>query len=187
MANKQLEQERNELNTLINKGVSFEVKDTIFVRQSGFFGAFRKKVAKEITRKFTIREMTLATLDRLSREWIEFAIDEDALKDEKNAMTHAIHMTHEHAIRCARIVAIAVLGERHLTAMPGKGGVVVWEENTRKIDEYTQLFARTVKPTMLYQLVVMVNTMSNLGDFLNAIRLMSQERTTVPTNRVANN
>lgn len=33
---KQLEQERNELNTLINKGVSFELKDTEFEVKKSF-------------------------------------------------------------------------------------------------------------------------------------------------------
>lgn len=37
-ANKKLEQERDELNTLIGKGVSFELKDTEFEVQKKFLG-----------------------------------------------------------------------------------------------------------------------------------------------------
>ena len=39
-----LEQERKELNTLINKGVSFEVKDIEFETHKRFFGLVKKRV-----------------------------------------------------------------------------------------------------------------------------------------------
>ena len=47
---KQLEQERNELNALINKGVSFELKDTEFEVEKRFFGLIRRYKPKEVTR-----------------------------------------------------------------------------------------------------------------------------------------
>lgn len=75
-----LEQERKELNTLINKGVSFEVKDIEFETHKRFFGLVKKRVPKEVTRTYKIEEVTLSTLDRLSAEWIEFAIDETLMK-----------------------------------------------------------------------------------------------------------
>ena len=68
------------MNTLIGKGVSFEIKDVEVETQSRFFGLVKKHIRNEVTRKYTINEPTLATLDRLSREWVEFAIDDDALK-----------------------------------------------------------------------------------------------------------
>lgn len=75
-----LEQERKELNTLINKGVSFEVKDIEFETHKRFFGLVKKRVPKEVTRTYKIEEVTLSALDRLSAEWIEFAIDETLMK-----------------------------------------------------------------------------------------------------------
>ena len=45
-----------------------------------------------LTRKFTIEEPTLGTLDRLSAEWVEMAIDEEALRGE-NGMLQARIMT----------------------------------------------------------------------------------------------
>ena len=172
-----LEQERQELNTLIGKGVSFEVKDVEFetVKRWGFF---KKHTPKEVTRKFTITEPTLATLDRLSSEWIEFAIDEEALKS-SDGMVAARQYAHKHCERCAKVVAIAVLGEDRLIAIPGKGGAR-WIEDEAKLEQLTRLFLRTIKPSRLYQLYVLINTMCNLGDFLNSIRLMSTDRTTMP-------
>lgn len=178
---RQLEQERQELNTLIGKGVSFEIKDVEVETQSQFFGLVKKHIRNEVTRKYTINEPTLATLDRLSREWVEFAIDDDALKS-SDGMNAARTLARTQAIRCARVIAIAVLGEDRLIPMPGIG-CTRWIEDEHKVEELTELFARTIKPSRLYQLYSVVNTMCNLGDFVNSIRLMCTERTTAP-NRI---
>ena len=161
---KQLEQERNELNTLINKGVSFELKDTEFEVEKRFFGLIRRYKPKEVTRTFRIEEMTLATLDRITSELVEIAIDENEMK---SADTDSMKM--------ARTIA-----------KPGKGGIR-WIEDTKKLDELTSLFARKIKPSILYKLYVLVNTMGNLGDFMNSIRLISTERTTMPIRIEENN
>lgn len=179
-----LEQERKELNALINKGVSFEVKDIEFETHKKFFGLIKKRIPKEVTRTFTIEEVTLSTLDRLSAEWIEFAIDESLMKS-ADGMKRARGLAKEHAGRCARIIAIAVLGENCFVPRPYKGGTR-WVEDVQAIEELTDLFARKIKPSKLYKLCVLVNAMCNLGDFLNSIRLMQSERTTMP-NRIEEN
>lgn len=176
-----LEQERRELNTIIGKGVSFEVKDVKFETKTHFWGLVKKHIPHEVTRKFTIQEPTLSTLDRLSAEWVEFAIDDDALKS-ADGMNAARTLARTQAIRCARVIAIAVLGEERLIPKPCKAGTI-WIEDEKRLEELTDLFARKIKPSRLYQLYNIVNTMSNLGDFVNSIRLMSIERTTVP-NRI---
>ncbi len=183
--NKKIEQERSELNALINKGVSFEVKDIVFDKHIKAFGLIRKKKAREIKRKFTIEEPTLATLDRLSAEWIEFADVEETLKT-SDATAVARTLAKDQAIRCARVIAIATLGEDRLIAKPNKGGVK-WVEDSKKVEELTELFSRTIKPSMLYQLCVLISAMCNFGDFLNSIRLMSVERTTMPIRIEENN
>lgn len=172
-----LQQERQELNALIGKGVSFEVKDIEFetVKRWGFI---KRHIPKEVTRRFTINEPTLATLDRLSSEWIEFAIDEEVMRS-SDGMVAARRYANKHCERCARVVAIAVLGEDRLVAVPGKGGTR-WIEDEAELERLTRLFLRTIKPSRLYQLYVLINTMCNLGDFLNSIRLMSTDRTTMP-------
>lgn len=174
-----LEKEKTELNALIRKGVSFEVKDTEVVTEKRFFGLIRKRRLVEVTRKFTIEEPTLSTLDRLSAEWIELTIDEAALKSD-DAMVKARTMAHEHSIRCARIVAIAVLGVDRLKCSI-KAGFPHWVEDTEKLNKLTELFARQIKPSRLHQFAVLVNSMSNMGDFMNSIRLWSTtDRTTTP-------
>ena len=98
-----------EIETTALNGVSFEIKDVEVETQSRFFGLVKKHIRNEVTRKYTINEPTLATLDRLSREWVEFAIDDDALKS-ADGMTAARTLARTQAIRCARVIAIAVLG-----------------------------------------------------------------------------
>lgn len=176
-----LEQERRELNTIIGKGVSFEVKDVEFETKTRFWGLFKKHIPHEVTRKFTIQEPTLSTLDRLSAEWVEFTIDEQELQ-KPESMKAARTLTHFHARRAAKVVAIAALGEERLIPKPCKAGTI-WIEDEKRLEELTDLFARKIKPSRLHQLYNIVNTMSNLGDFVNSIRLMSIERTTVP-NRI---
>ena len=143
---KKLEQERAELNTLINKGVSFEVKDTEFEVQKKFFGLIKRHIPHEVTRTFKIDELTLSTLDRISAETIELTIDESLMKSD-DSMKRARGLVHNHSIRCAS----------------------------------------KIKPSVLYKLYVLVNAMCNLGDFMNSIRLMQQERTTMPIRIEGNN
>ena len=150
-----LEQERSELNALIGRGVSFEVQDVEIRHKTYLWGLFKKKVLVPITRNFVIEEPTLGTL-------------------------HARKMTKRHALRCARVIALAVLGSDYLIAKAGNGGIVRYEEDTKRLEDLTKLFARKIKPSELYQLYVLINAMCNLGDFLNSIRLMSADRTTIP-------
>ena len=181
-----LEQEQSELNALINRGVSFEVQDIEVQYKSYLWGLFKKKILVPITRNFVIEEPTLGTLDRLSSEWIEMAIEEETIKGE-DGMLQARKMTKKHALRCARVIALAVLGSDLLIPKVSKGGFVRYEEDTKRLEELTRLFARQIKPSELYQLYVLINAMCNLGDFLNSIRLMSADRTTIPIRIEENN
>ena len=176
---KTLEQERSELNALIGRGVSFEVKDVEIKHKKYLWGLVKKKTLVPITRKFVIEEPTLGTLDRLSAEWIEFAFDEEEIKAD-DGMVKARTMANKHALRCAKVIAIAVLGSDCLMPKIGKGGVIKYTEDTERLAELSSLFARAIKPSELYQLYVLINAMCNLGDFLNSIRLMSADRTTKP-------
>ena len=145
---RQLYQVLLELNTLLCNCVSFEIKDVEVKTQSRFFGLLKKHVRNEVTRKYTINEPTLATLDRLSREWVEFAIDDDALKS-ADGMTAARTLARTQAIRCARVIAIAVLGEERLIPKPCKAGTI-WIEDEKRLEKLTDLFARKIKPSRLY-------------------------------------
>ncbi len=181
-----LEQERDQLNEMVNKGIGFEVKDFDVVEKPMFFGLFKKRKLVPVVRKFKIEEPTLGTLDRLSCEWIEFALDEERLQSD-DGMKEARTMVNHHAKRCAKVIALAVLGEDYLIPTPGRNGFVKYVEDSKRLDKLTSLFARNIKPSKLYQLYTLVNLMCNLGDFLNSIRLMSTDRTSMPVRIEENN
>ena len=177
---KQLELEREELNRIVNNGVTFEVEDVeAMVTKRSFFGLFKKRELVKVTKKFKIEEPTLGTLDRLSREWVELAIDEESLKG-KDGMKNARSLAENNALRCAKVIAIAVIGSEYKIPVTDKNGVVRMREDVKRLNELTSLFARTIKPSRLYQIYILIQTMCNLGDFLNSIRLMSADRTTMP-------
>lgn len=174
--------ESEELSRLIGKGITFEVKDVEIHTRKRFWGLIKEHYPVEVMRKFKIEEPTLGTLDRLSAEWVEFAIDENALKS-NDGIQVAKTLANKNAIRFAKVVAIAVLGSNYLIPIITKG-VTHYVEDIARLDELTALFARQIKPSQLYQLCVGINAMSNLGDFCNSIRLMCAERT---TNRIEEN
>lgn len=176
---KKLEAERRELNLLIDKGVSFEVEQTIFMRPAGPLGLIKKRYPKHQTLTFTVKEPTLSTLDRISAEQIELQVDE-AVMSSGEGLQEAKKMALRHGRRLARIVALAVMGEDYVIQHQ-KGAGVCYFYNSKELDRLTDLFFHNVKPSKLFQLVVLVNTISNLGDFMNSIRLMSASRTTMPT------
>ena len=177
---KQLEQERAELNALISKGVSFEVDDVEVGYRRSFFGLIKKPVLSPVKRVFTIKEPTLGTLDRLSSEWVEMAINEEEIKAE-SGLRQARILVQEQSVRCAKVIAIAVLGSDYLIPAVSGNGCVRYTEDVARLEELTALFARTIKPSELYQIYSLISAMCNFGDFLNSIRLMSADRTTTPT------
>lgn len=179
MKTQELVQERNELNALIGRGVSFEVEDTEIKETPRLFGLFKKREVVSLKRTFTIEEPTLGTLDRLSSEWLEMELDERKLQGE-DGLAQARKMTKRQALRCAKVIAIAVLGTDILIPKIRRGGIIKYEEDTKRLEKLTDLFARTITPSELLRLYLLIGTMCNLGDFMNSIRLMSANRTTVP-------
>ena len=71
-----IEAEKQELNLLVNRGVSFDVERTIYRRPKGLFGILKKRIPTKEKLKFRIQEPTLSTLDRISSEAVEMIIDE---------------------------------------------------------------------------------------------------------------
>jgi hypothetical protein len=175
---RKLEQERSELSVLLNKGIEFEVEDVRFDVEKRLFGLIKKRLPVKYKRSFKIGELTLGTLDRLSAEWIEFEISEkDMATDDR--MKVAKSLVHDHSLRCAKIISLAVLDSDYLIPAHS-GSIVKYREDNEKLQELTDLFARTIKPSELFYLVSIINLMSNLGDFTNSIRLMEVARTTTP-------
>lgn len=170
--------ERQELNLLINKGVSIEVDRTIYVKPKGLFGLLKKRVKQTDKQKFIIQEPTLSVLDLISSEQIELNIDEKEMNSD-NALSLAKKLTNEHSRRMARIIAISVLGQDYIIPIQ-KGSFIQYKYDDARLKELTNLFFHNIKPSRMMQYVILINTMSNLGDFTNSIRLMSASRTTMP-------
>ena len=166
--------ERDELNILIRKGIEFDFESVTYKRR----GLFRRRVSVKKSYRFKIEEPTLSTLDRLSAEQIDLVIDEKVMSSEF-AINEAKNLTSKHCKRLSRIIAIAVLGQDYIRAVD-KGSHLAYCHDDKSLDRLTDLFFHNIKPSKLMQLVILINTMSNLGDFCNSIRLMSASRTTMP-------
>lgn len=170
--------ESEELNRLIGKGLTFTVERTLHIRQKGMFSFLRRRIKKIQYERLTIYEPTLSTLDRIAAEQIEIELDEKKLWEP--AWQNEVHnLKRKHVMRLAKIIALAVLGEDYyIIEQHGKN--IIYKADDEKLSELTQLIAHGVKPSKLVQLAGMVNTVSNMGDFMNSIRLMSGNRTTMP-------
>ena len=95
-------------------------------------------------------------------------------------LAEAKRIAKDNAARMARIIAIAVLGEDyHVTEVCAGGRVKKYNDDT-ELDRLTALFFHTIKPSKLVGLSEAVTSVSNLGDFINSMRLMSGARTTQP-------
>lgn len=173
-----IEIERQELDLLIQRGISFEVERVIYKRPKGLLGWLRKGIPEKQLLRYKVEEPTLSTLDRISAEAIELSIDESKMQS-SGAINEARKLTQQHSHRLARIVAIAVLGQDyvHITQ---EGPRARYRYDNKSLERLTNLFFHNVKPSKLVELVGIISTMSNLGDFCNSIRLMSANRTTMP-------
>lgn len=173
-----IEAEKQELNILVNRGISFDLDRTIYKKQKGLFGRFKKRVPITEKLKFKIQEPTLSTLDRISAEQIELNIDERIMSSDAG-LSEAKKLTKDHCRRLAKIVALAVLGQDYVISIQ-EGSRIRYDFDDNRLSELTDLFFHNIKPSKLMQLTLLINTMSNLGDFTNSIRLMSGARTTMP-------
>lgn len=169
-----IEAEKKELRLLIGQGISFVVdyhEDRV-VRIPRFRYLQRLLTKKQVVREekqleFLVKEPTAFTLDRLSLEYIELAMDEEKIKS--NPRQEARKLFSKHNRRMARIVAIATLGND-------------WEDD-KMLSERTEFFSRWLKNSTLWELVQAIDLTNNLADFINSMRLLSSARTTIP-NRI---
>ncbi|MBN8820759.1 MULTISPECIES: hypothetical protein [unclassified Spirosoma] len=145
--------EQAELNTLIERGVQFTVQKRSLLKWLG-----------KPERTFELKQPFLFTLDQLSAEFVLMDFSEDRLK--QNPLGESKVLAHINAKRCARIVAIAVLNRRWKIRFLGP--------------LLAYYLADRLTPTKLFQLVILINQISNLGDFTNSIRFLHASRTTAP-------
>lgn len=173
-----LNREQAELRKMIGEGVTFDIEVTHYRRKPGFFGFFRRREKITETKVYTIKEPTLSTLDRLSLLWLQMEIDETKLGDDDYLST-AKKLASKEAAKLAEVVAVAVLGEDYYKAT-FDGTNYRRKEDKEALRNLTALFYHTVKPSDLLTLAIIVTNVSNLGDFVNSIRLMSATRTSDP-------
>lgn len=171
-----IQSEKQELDLLLDKGINIEVEQEITKRSF-----FWKKTVETKKLVFTIYEPTLSTLDRIASEQIDLVIDENVINSEVG-MQEAKRLVPKHCRRMAKILALSILGNEYVIQKDnGK-----YIKNEKRLKELTELLFNNITPSKLFKYFVLVNTMSNIGDFINSIRLMSAARTTMP-NRVEEN
>lgn len=140
---------------LLSQGVAFQTPC-----QSWFSRLMGKK-----TRRWVLRQPYLGTLDHMSREWIDLDFQMDAIA--QHGWGESRRLVHHNARRAARILAMAVLNSQW----------GIWWL-TGLLSSYLRW---RLTPEKLFQLVQILQQMSNLTDFTASIRLMSvAPRTTAP-------
>jgi hypothetical protein len=158
----ELEIEREELNLLVQRGFKFTV--TVGKRN----------------KTFEINEPTLSVLDHISDISLDMVINEDELtKENSDIMVNARKLVKENVKRQASIIAIAVLGESYYTNIPVLKQIlnVFYRIRRRKL---TDLFLHAITPSKLAGLALVITNISNIGDFIASMRLLSGTRTTQP-------
>ncbi|MCI6153796.1 MAG: hypothetical protein PUI84_04295 [Bacteroidales bacterium] len=168
--------EKNELSRLVDEGYSFMIQ---VPSRPKWYGLKTRSILEP--RKFTIHEPTLAILDRIARESIDIILDEEALKNSgADTIQEAKAMALKHAKRCARILAIAVLGEGIYKQKILNNGGVSYREDRVRIERLATLFEHYIKPSKLVELFGAIIATMNLGDFIYSIRLIQTQRTAMP-------
>jgi hypothetical protein len=176
-----IEIEREELNLLVQRGFKFEVTFKAGKRVKGISGFFGKKEITEETMTFEIKQPTLDTLDRISDIALDMIANEDKLNDGSvEVITKAWKTVKENARKLARVVAIATLGEDYYITEISKSGEIKRRNNDRELNRLADLFFHTVKPSKLAGLASAVTNISNFGDFIISMRLLSDARMTQP-------
>ena len=172
------EAESSEINRLIEAGVSFEVTVNVRKRKPGPLGYILPRTRTQEKRRYTMHEPTLAVLDRLAAEQVQMAMDEREMQSDF-FRDKARKLAHDHALRTARCLAILVAGEEAFSVQQ-RGSYCHYTYDEKSVGKLAELFAHNIEPSKLTSLTILANTISNLGDFTNSIRLMSAARITAP-------
>lgn len=68
---------------------------------------------------------------------------------------------------------MAVLGEEYYDVTEN-GGYFTRKANEKRLNRLASLFEHTITPSQLLTLAILITNVSNLGDFINSIRLMER-------------
>lgn len=162
------------LRSIIGKGIKFSVSYTVRVRQKGLKGLFLPKVNEERKEEFVLVEPTLSVLDRASEVWLRMNT-EGIDREGPDTKIEGFKAVNNHARDMAECLAILVLGESYYAVDGGD------EKELRRL---TELFYKTVKPSQANDIALFIDTVSNVTDFTDSMRLMKMAVTTAPAKRI---
>lgn len=137
--------EQEALNTLIGKGIPVKIGDV----------------------QYEIKEPTLAVLDQMSLVWLTFP-EVDERWSIQEAVEHGRKLTHDHARSMAKVVSMAILGERMFIPLIGR---LMLRRLTSKV-------MHSCRPSDIKSMVEVVTATNGLVNFIISMRLMSTATTT---------
>lgn len=171
--------EQNELNLLLQNGVKLTLRYREKEPLTWRFWRKRKIINKTI--QLTFKEPTLAVLDRVRLELLEIDFNEKRLNN-KNAdvvLEEGKRIAYGSCRNMARLIAIFALGESLW-----KFSDNTFVEDSEELERLTAIILQSVQPSVMEQLITCLTSLSNIGSFINSIRLISAVGTTTAQNRI---
>lgn len=166
-----IEKELTQIDSLLERGIEFQVPTK----------SFAERLIYGKNRKFEIAQLCFGALDLVTNELLHINIDDEAVKN--SPLEEADRLASENAYRLSRIVAIAVLNDKLVTAKGFNGGNIVFTKpNLKKIDRLAKYFMWRLNSQTMLQITLIVRQLMNSADFMNSIRLIKGtiRRTTQP-------
>lgn len=142
--------ERQALNTLLSRGLYFEIPGRLFFKRH--------------TWRIIIRQQLLGSLDYLTDLYLQIDINEDKIKADPEK--EARRLAGQYARLMARVVAIAFLNSKWKIRLFSR--------------YMTNWFLWKLTPQRLFDLTLAIKTLSNTADFVGSIRSIALVRTTAP-------
>lgn len=164
-----IELEEAEISRMVRDGFSFVCEYQKTKRK--WYG---KKYSVKVSEEFTIKEPTLGTLDRISREVVKIAEAEQKISDSIGVAETAIFATKYTKLMC-RALAIAVVDSGANVYCKGR-----YEVDEREVERITDVIYGTISPRDLKLAMNMMFACENMADFIACIVLMSINRTSRP-------
>lgn len=161
--------EQNELNLLLQKGVQITLRYRA-TEQPSLWRFWRQPREVTKTKVLVFREPTLATLDRVRLELLQIEFDEKRLnnKNPDIVMEEGKRIAYGSCRNMARLIAIFALGEN---LWNHSGNIFV--EDSERLEELTAIIMQSMQPSVMEQLITCLTSLSNIGSFINSIRLIS--------------
>lgn len=174
-----MKKEQNILDTLLDKGYPFTITQPVIHTTKYLFGIIKRHTVSMNSVDYIIKEPTLDVLDRMSAEWIKMDEDLEGIDENTQTIKNSRYLVTKHAYRLAKCIAIATIGRDYW--IPVAGSSIRYKEDTERLLSLTNTFAKSISPSQLYKITLMLQGLANLGDFTMSIRLTELQRTTAPS------